>query len=245
MTFPVGFGIGVAILFDIPASEMGAIFLSPLFYLVGALAIVTGLALWEVKRWAWHLLMFTNIWVLYETAYIAAHFGSSHHKILALFSVVILIGVFAYRITSEVRVPYFFPRIRWWETGSRGFCAIAANLKSAGGAQATGEMMDLSMGGCFIKTPENFLGEDRVTVSFEHARQVIQCQGMILWRANSTVTSPRGLGIRFLRLERAQRRMLRIVIHRIRREQRRASRVGKRPDATPVAHKDPGKSSPP
>ena len=227
LTFPIVFGISVAILFDIPLSEMAPVFLSPFFYVVCAFAMLVGLGLWEVKRWSWHLCMFVNVLILYESAYIAAHFGSSHHKILALLFLGIVVTVFAYRVTAEIRVPYFFPRIRWWETGSRGFCDIPVTLKSQTGRLVQGAMMDLSMTGCFVKTAETFDGEDRVQVQFQYARQDFAGNGQILWRASSSVTTPKGLGLYFSRLERPQRRMLRVIVHRIKRQTRLSRRVQK------------------
>lgn len=227
LAFPLVFATSVAVLFDIPLSEMAPLFLSPFFYLVCVISMLAGVALWEVRRWAWHAFMVANVFVFYEAAYVAAHFGSSHHKVLALVFVALTLLIFMNRVSAEIRVPYFFPRIRWWETGSRGVCAIPVEMKVQLSAQAPeagkaalGEILDLSMHGCFVKTPEWFVGEERVWLQFEYARQKLSCQGILLWRAQSTVTYPHGLGIYFPRLERAQRRMLRVMVHRIKRQNR-------------------------
>src|SRR5690606_14340944 len=123
-------------------------------------------------------------------------------------SILIIAGI-VYRVGREVKVPYFLPRIRWWESNPRYRLAVAVEIIRDNGAKIEGEILDLSLQGCFVKLQENVRNNEFVTADFELFGERVQCSGSVVWRTESSITHPKGIGIKFGPLPRNQRRVLR------------------------------------
>ncbi|MCM2276884.1 MAG: PilZ domain-containing protein [Oligoflexia bacterium] len=214
--FPVFYIVVSALLFDVPASRCLGILLSPGYYLLSIFAILVGYALWEMKRWSWYGFVTVNILVVYENAVIASEVGETHHKLAAFFFSVFLLLLMGYRVSKEIRVPYFFPKIRWWESNPRYRLTAPVRLTKKGGAAMDGQILDLSLTGCFIKLRGDLQQHDAVDLAFTLFGFLVECQGVVVWRTQSTVTHPKGVGVKFLPLLRPQRRALRQIVQRLR-----------------------------
>lgn len=227
-SFPLTFVILCAILFDIASEEWVLVFLSPTFYLVSFLALVTGFGLKEMRRWAWYVLLITNGAILYHTADLAASYGDSHNKLLAFLLFVLGAFVLTYRVAKEIRVPYFFPRIKWWESDPRFKVSIPtviirrATIENRSEEsdfqpphQAEGEILDLSLGGCFVKTREEFHNQEIVRVFFQAFGTACEARGMVVWTTESTVTRPKGVGIKFTKPSSLVKRSIKQITHSI------------------------------
>src|SRR5262245_40678655 len=104
--FPVFYVVTITIIFDIPLSVWLNVLWRPYFWILGALCVLTGYGLWEMKRWVWYLFLGINTLICYETAHFVYENARNSHKVLAYFGIVgVLLGV-VYRIRSEIRVPY-------------------------------------------------------------------------------------------------------------------------------------------
>lgn len=215
MAFPVVYLICAALLFDIPPRQCLRILLSPLYYLVCFWAICAGYGLWEMRRWAWHVFLFSHILVLYGNAVLAADYGESHHKIFGFFFSVLVLAFLTVRLGREIRVPYFLPRIRWWETNPRYRLSVPVTIHRHQGEALTGEILDLSMGGCFIKFRTELNSDEAIRLEFTVFGQEFRPTGTVVWHTHSTVTHPKGVGIKFGPIARPERRLLKAVIHRL------------------------------
>ncbi len=235
LCFPVLHLTFIGILFNIPLTSWIRILLSPFYYVVAFFAMITGYGLWEMRRWSWHLLLFTNIAVIYENALIANDYGESHNNGLAFLVSVIILLALVYRIAREVRVPYFFPKIRWWESNPRYRLSVPVKLtlkplpalpghsqgktegpESPQGREIVAEILDLSMGGCFIKVREPIGLDERLELSFQVFGVPLECLGVVVWRTQSTVTHPRGMGVKFQLLTRPQKKTLKLITRKLR-----------------------------
>jgi len=215
MAFPLWHILAAAVFFDIPFNFCIGILLSPFYYIVGASAVSAGYGLWEMRRWAWYMLLFSNVLISYENAVIANLYGESHHKILAyLSSLVILLGV-TYRVAKEIRVPYFFPKIRWWESDPRYKLSVPVQLTRNNGEAMTGQIMDLSIGGCFVKLRGDLATDEDIALQFTIFGYSVICRGNVVWRTHSTVTVPRGVGVKFGVLGRLEKRHLKFINRRL------------------------------
>jgi hypothetical protein len=115
-----------------------------------------------------------------------------------------------------VRVPWFLPRIRWWESNPRYRLAVPVSLRRNGtDAALEGEILDLSMGGCFVRIRQELTQDEAVSLRFTVFGQAFDFQGTVVWRTQSTVTHPKGVGIKFAPLQRPQRRVMRAVTARL------------------------------
>jgi hypothetical protein len=218
MAFPLSYLVAAAVLFDIPLPSLGRVVLSPFYFLLSAIAVTAGWGLWEMRRWAWYVLLAANILIAYENASVLHSYGESHHKVLAYVASLLLIAGLMHRISKEVRVPYFFPKIRWWESNPRFKLSVPVKVarRSAArlgepGASIEGEILDLSMGGCFIKLRTEVSQHEVVSLSFKVFGMAIDCDGTIVWRTQSRVTHPKGVGVKFAITTRAQKRVLKQI----------------------------------
>jgi len=218
MAFPAIYLIFVALLFDIPLKACVGLLLSPSYWLLSLMAIASGWGLWEMKRWSWYVFLVANAFVIYGNAYLVSSAGETNHKVLAfLLSVACILGLI-YRVAREVRVPYFLPKIRWWESNPRYKTVAPVRLKRTGNAvqECEGEILDISMGGCFVKLRSELHMDEPVSVTFDLFGLTIETLGIVVWRTQSTVTHPKGIGIKFSGFPRNQKRLMRAVCGRLR-----------------------------
>src|SRR5690606_23606472 len=154
------------LLFNISGARSSKIFFSFSYWLLSFTGIAVGYGFKEMTRWAWSIFLLNTLLVAYANALIAFRYSESNNPFLAfLFSIAVLAGLVV-RLGNEIRVPYFLPRIRWWETNPRYKLVVPAKVElSQSGFE--GEILDLSMGGCFIKTRMDVSQNERILVHFE------------------------------------------------------------------------------
>jgi hypothetical protein len=214
--FPFIYLVATALLFDIPASNCVRVLLSPSYYGICALAMLAGWSLWEMKRWAWHVFLAANVLTVYESAILVADHGETHHKLLAFLASVAVVCFLIYRVSREVRVPYFLPKIRWWESNPRYKLSVPVAVRRADGTELKGEILDLSLGGCFIKLKNELLQDEALELEFTVFSLAVSPRGTVVWRTVSTVTHPKGIGVKFAQVSRPQRKALRAITQRLR-----------------------------
>jgi Tfp pilus assembly protein PilZ/uncharacterized membrane protein (DUF2068 family) len=215
MAFPIAYLLVSALVFDIPAGQCMSILLNPSFYLLSLIAVISGYGLWEAKRWAWYLFLFANVFIGYANAIIAVHFSESHHTALAFILMTVgLIGVL-FRVGREMYVPYFLPRIRWWESNPRYKLSIPTLIRRNDLDLISGEILDISMGGCFVKLKGDVPEHDNIRIRFMLFGAEIEVPGTVVWCTQSTVTHPKGIGIKFAPLPRHERRILRVMTRKL------------------------------
>jgi hypothetical protein len=217
VSFPLAYILIVAVLFDVSASSCLRILLSPLYWFVGFVAVIAGYGLLEMRRWAWYWFVAANFLIAYETALWANDYAETHHQILAFFAVIVALLFAISRVAKEVRVPYFFPRIPWWESDPRYRIAVPVRITFPRGEPIEGEILDLSLGGCFIKVRSEVYQDEAVHVEFTVLGQQLRFPGTVVWRTQSTVTHPKGVGVKFSGVDRRGRRTLRRVTIKLKR----------------------------
>lgn len=215
MGFPVFYLIVTTLLFDLRAGSIASILLSPVFFLLSILAMTVGYGFWEMKRWSWYLFVVTNLGMAYQNISISTQYGTSQHQWMALSCSIIALFLLTVRVAREIRVPYFFPRIRWWESNPRYRLAVPVTLDLSSGREGAdpiqAEILDLSLGGCFIKLRNGIAQDERVRLSFSVFGIPMCCEGVVVWRTQSTVTHPKGVGIKFGEMLRDERKSLRTI----------------------------------
>ncbi len=216
MALPVAYIVLAATLFDIPLSNCARILLSPFYYITVFLGVLTGYGLWEMKRWSWYCFVVTQILVAYSNASYVFNYSESHHKTFGLLIAIILQIILVLRVDREVRVPYLFPRIRWWESNPRLRLSCPVILTRKSGEMIEGEILDISLAGCFIKLRQDLLPDESIYLKFKIFGFDIECEGIAVWLAQSAVTHPKGVGFKFGFLPKGQKRNLRNVQKRIR-----------------------------
>jgi hypothetical protein len=214
--FPVIYLVFSALIFDLDSRGIIALVLSPLFYLSSFFWIITGVGLRRLKKWSWYTFLLAQFFITYLNALNLVHNSNSEYKGWA-FAFTLLVQIYVYlAVQRELRVPYLYPRINWWESGIAGMPHLEVDLHYIGVVQGNskGQILDINGRGCFIKTPIDFSPFQKVTIDMEAFGQKVEIQGYVIWSAKSTVTHPKGVGVRFGELSRQNRRRVRIISQR-------------------------------
>ena len=211
--FPLFYLIFVSFIFDLSSKGIISVALSPLFYLASIFWIVTGVGLRQMKQWAWYTFGAAQFFSIYLNALNLVHYSDSNFKGSA-FILTLLIQFFIYlAVDRELRVPFLFPKLKWWASGLAGMHHMQVEIfhsKSPTGI-SPGQMLDVSAKGCFIKSPLDFEPMEKIKMKLDGYGQAVEVPGIIVWNARSTVTHPKGIGIKFLDLDRKKRRKIRVI----------------------------------
>jgi hypothetical protein len=166
-------------------------------------APLVGVALYFVSRVSWYVFLAHSTLVLVDVVlklatspqvYLRTVNGA--HLLLILAGNVALLAVIGFILQRDFRAPYLQVLARSWRERRRLPIRHAVLLD---GRRALAE--DLSTLGCFVKDPGSSRSVgDRVSIAFEGEVLRIACSGLIM-----RITEG-GLGIRFIRLPRPQKR---------------------------------------
>ena len=218
--FPVTYLMFSIFIFDLDSKGVLSLILSPLFYLASFFWIISGMGLRRLKKWSWYTFVFAQLFITYLNALNLVQYSNSEFKVWAFVLTVLIQGYVFVSVSGELRVPYLFPKIRWWESGIAGMPNLPMtvhHLSNVNGITA-GQILDMNMKGCFIKTPYDYHAFEKVTLDLAAFDQEVSVSGIVVWNAKSTVTHPKGIGVRFGEMDRKRRRKLRVITQRFLRE---------------------------
>ncbi len=190
------------------------VLLSLTFLFVSIWAVAAGFGLWEMRPWTWYVFVFASIQIVYLSAFLVTNSGETAYKLPAFLAVTAAVVIALFRVKQEVRVPYFMPRIRWWESNTRFQPSLQAIVRAGDDQQFDAQILDISMLGCFLKTPETVTPDGRVLVQFRMFDREFQISGSAVWSCESGVTHPKGIGVKFDRSVRRYRKSLRSTLKR-------------------------------
>ncbi len=218
LTFPSLNLILTLALFNIRLDDGLQLLAKPTLYLISGVVWLAAYGLWDLKRWSWPMLVFSQLLIFYQNLLLLVEFSHSPHPWLALLFSGLIQAIFLFQVSQEIRVPYFFPRIHWWENNSRYSLAIPVALlpeTSLTKPLLASTILDLSPQGCFIKTREDLPLNQVVQLRFTYAGLPIQCKGLIVWITATTVTRPAGIGVKFFLLSSENRKALKLIHRRL------------------------------
>jgi Tfp pilus assembly protein PilZ len=202
ISLPVLFLVHAKLNLGLPAEGIVRLILSPGFWIMTAITITAGYGFLKLRWYGWYVFIFSNFFITYETAIALAYHSQSQLKMVLFFTTLLIQMVSLYFIRKEIRVPYFFPRIRWWESDPRYKLSVQTRIVKADKTEFEGEIMDLSLGGCFVKTHAYFGPDEAIELHFNLFDRSVKCNGDVVWRTESKVTHPKGIGVKFSTIER-------------------------------------------
>lgn len=171
------------------------------FYALGPIA---GLAIFRTRRWSYPLF-------LAITSFTAWRNYQSHVAFPGLLSLPLLFGAYAanaalvaYFLLPAVRLAYFNPRVRWWESQPR----FQVELDARAGETPV-RIRNLSEGGAFIEAAAG-LPQGAFTLSFEWQGERYAIAARVVHRR----ADGRGLGLQFAP-SRVFRKRMRALAHRM------------------------------
>ncbi len=211
LAFPVTYLAYAALLFNLSPERTSKIFFSVSYWALSLCGIAVGYGFREMTRWGWNIFLLNSLFVGYTNALIAIRYSESNHPFVAFLVSIGLLIALMMRLGKEIRVPYFLPRIRWWETNPRYKLVVPVKVeRTESGFE--GEILDLSMGGCFIKSRNDLNQNERILSRFELFGAALEIGGTVVWRSQSSVTHPKGVGVKFDLLEKTQRRVMKAAM---------------------------------
>jgi Tfp pilus assembly protein PilZ len=235
-SFPITNVLALGAFYNLPLPKMAAILFSVFYIVHAAIAIGTGFALYHMKPYAWHLFVFHCLLMVVEQFYVALTMAENYHVEIPLTFACIVIVACLFLLTLELRVPYFNPRIAWWESDPRYKISVPAQMTAADHFYH-GEIMDISAGGCFIKLKETLKTEQLIQVKFALFDQKFDCSGKIVWRTDSGVTHPKGVGVKFYGLEKKNQIALRETVKKLKSLSKKYRRLRKEERASTMEQK--------
>lgn len=217
LVFPLAYGLYLVAFLSLPKiiNEIG-VMITPWHFVVFIFAMITGYGLIRTRTWAYHFFVIHIPFVLLMLVF------DLKNSEMMLFSFLLGIGillVFWWDLNRELRVPYFLPRLRWWEVNPHyrlkipGFLIIHGEIVPA-------TILDLSEKGCYLKASKVFNLNEPVKVKFQIYQAELSLSGKIVMRSEGGVTLSPGLGVYFLTDElhqnRMQKKLLKRVCHQLR-----------------------------
>lgn len=215
LSTPVTYIILLGALYNLPLVKIGKIFFSFIYWAHSLIAIFSGWSLLKMKPYAWHSFFVLCILMLAEQIYIAYSLAENYFVPFPLVTAITVIMVLFYLVTSELRVPYFSPRIAWWESDPRYKISVPSQITTPDHLY-DGEIMDISAGGCFVKTKASLYPDQIIHLRFSLFEKNLGYSGRIVWKTESTVTLPKGVGIKFLGMNRTEQSELRATVKKLR-----------------------------
>lgn len=197
ISFPLSYLIYAVAVLALNFSGLVKVVLSPWYWFVGAITAVAGFGILRIRWYGWYLFIFSNLLIAYETALDLVHYSVGDIKVTVFFMTVFFQCIAIFLVGREIRVPYFFPRIRWWESDPRYKLSVQAKIIRADKTEVEGEIMDISLGGCFVKSHSYFTPDEAVAIDFTLFDHPMHVTGHVVWRTESMVTHPKGIGVKF------------------------------------------------
>jgi hypothetical protein len=219
VAFPAAYLLFAYLIFELDSKGLIRVLISPLFYLASFFWILTGVGLKRLRKWSWFTFIAAQVFITYLNVLNLVENSQSEFKVWA-FCFTLIVQTYVYlAVSREIRVPYLFPKIHWWESGIAGMPNLTVDLTHFGNSKGLtpGQILDLSQKGCFIKSHIDFAQFEKVSIRLQAFGQDIELPGMVLWKARSTVTHPKGIGVRFTEMNRKTKRSLRVITQKFQR----------------------------
>lgn len=207
LAFPVAYLGYAMVLFNISYENGLKIFFSFSYWALAATGIAVGYGFKEMTRWSWNVFLMNALFIAYANARLIFLYSESTNPFISFIVSIALLVTLIFRLGKEIRVPYFLPRIRWWEMNPRYKLVLPVIVdRTEGGFE--GEILDISFGGCFIKTRVDVNQNERILARFSIFGEPLEINGTAVWRSQSSVTHPKGIGVKFDALDKAQKRVM-------------------------------------
>ncbi len=236
LSFPLSYVIALGAFYNLPIAKMVSIFFDLQYILHSAIAVFNGWSLHKMRPYAWHLFVFNCALLIAEQFYVAYTLAENNTVEIPLIFSVAIILITLFTMKAELRVPYFSPRIAWWESDPRYKISVPAQMTSLDHLYQ-GEIMDISANGCFIKSKAPLKADMMIHVKFALFDQHFSCEGKIVWQTESAVTHPKGVGIKFVNLDRKNQISLRETVKKLRNLSAKFKNIRKEEKAVSIEQK--------
>jgi Tfp pilus assembly protein PilZ len=222
--------------YNLPFSRILSLFFSFVYIAHSVFAVFIGFALYRLKPYAWHAYVFHSIIMMAEQFYVGYRFAENHVVEIPITFMCLAILTMLLLLKRELRVPYFSPKIAWWESDPRYKISVPAQMTCSDHFYK-GDIMDISASGCFIKTKDPLKVDQEVQIKFSLFDHKFDFAGRIVWRTESGVTHPKGVGVRFTTLQKNVHADLRETVRKLKSLSRRFQTIRAEEKASTIERK--------
>lgn len=213
-SFPLTYIVMLGAFYNLPMARMASIVFSFYYIAHSVLAVFTGFALHRMRPYAWHFYVFHSFAMAVAQFVVAYRYGENHVVEIPLaFVNICILGLLLF-LKKELRVPYFSPKIAWWESDPRYKISVPAQMTCSDHFYK-GDIMDISSSGCFIKTKDPLKVDQVIQIKFALFDHKFDCHGRVVWRTESGVTHPKGVGVKFTSLDKKVQGELRDTVKKL------------------------------
>lgn len=183
---------------------------------ISAIPLAVGLFL--VKRWAWYYFIVQSLLMILVSFSDAT--GYIHISRSTLVNLLVLIPL-AYFLRKEIRIPYFNPRVRWWQQSNRLKHSVHLSINNH-----ELKTYDLSPEGAFIATEKHshFEPEKQYPAVLTYGDQKINLTVEVRWIHPTDGEYPQGIGIAFKDISNADKKSLISYIEKVQSQESNWSR---------------------
>jgi hypothetical protein len=164
-------------------SDLFAVLLAPW---IGAFAI------FSVKKWSYPVFMTVMVYQAASLFYQAHSFPNILDLKLVFLITFLNVGFASYFLNSRVRTVYYDQRLKWWESQPRYEVQIPCSLNVGDGKSENASILNISVGGVFLKSPYALSVGSEVCLAFESLGIAVSTTGKVLYFRNE------GYGINFI-----------------------------------------------
>lgn len=221
--FPFFYPLFQMSLLDVPSDRVFHFYKTFSFWIFCGIAQITGYAFHEMKRWNWNSFLVTSFLFTTSNILVLMKYSESQNKVVTFLVSLFLQAAWIYQVAREVKVPYFLPKIKWWQSNPRYKTSVKVEIHRVTLSNEMeskiihiGEILDISLGGCFIKSRLDFNLNERILIRFSLFGEILDFYGDVVWRSTSTVTHPKGGGLKFEPLTKLQNKILKYVLKNLR-----------------------------
>lgn len=154
--------------------------------------VVGGFLIYLCKKWSYYLYLLIMIIPFLYSYYSWQSQPNQNLGIYLISFYLINIIVVGYFVLPQVRVVYFDPRLRWWETKPRYAAEFETEVKWID-QKTKGEIKNISESGIFLQTSLELNQNARVEISFKFNNHLHHFLGEVIY-TNANVT-PKGYGL--------------------------------------------------
>jgi hypothetical protein len=181
-------------------------------------SVIVGVGIYSVHKWGWYFFLAHAVGVVINNFLIHQRYPPYPLELMVV-SNIVLLSLVGYFVWSNVRAPYFNPRLRWWEPKERVRAQYNAAIKGPFG-EMTGETLDFSESGAFVKLNHDQIAiGSTVQLRLDFASQKVSSDAEVVWKADAQGDRPKGVGLKYINMSRADQKALRQLIEKLKADQ--------------------------
>ena len=140
---------------------------------------IAGIAILRMRKWSYVVFFAAMGWSLISNLRYLQYTSQSHSMLALLVVYSLQILLVLYFLLPSVRVTYFNPRVRWWESKPRFELKIPCTLEVKS-QRHEGTILNVSEGGVFFQIPKGFNVGDVSRLEFHILSQIFSASGKIV-----------------------------------------------------------------